>query len=84
MENKEQLIEKAEQTFYKTYNRFPVVFHHGKGVYLYDNENREYLDFGAGIAVMALGYGDEEYTQALKDQADSFSMFLIYFIISCL
>lgn len=70
MENKEQLIEKAEQTFYKTYNRFPVVFHHGKGVYLYDNENREYLDFGAGIAVMALGYGDEEYTQALKDQAD--------------
>ena len=29
---------------------------------------REYLDFGSGIGVMALGYGDEEYKQILKDQ----------------
>ena len=65
-----KLIDKAEQILYKTYNRFPVFFDHGKGVRLYDNEGKEYLDFGAGIAVMGLGYGDEEYTEAVKAQLD--------------
>ncbi len=67
---KKQAIEKAEQVLYKTYNRFPVIFDHGKGVHLYDSEGNEYLDFGAGIAVMGLGYGDPEFTEALKKQAD--------------
>lgn len=61
-------IDRAEHAFYKTYNRFPVVFDHGEGVNLYDNQGNEYLDFGAGIAVMALGYGDEEYTKAVEKQ----------------
>ena len=65
-----KLINRAEHVLYKTYNRFPVVFDHGKGVRLYDNEDAEYLDFGAGIAVMALGYGDEAYTQAVKAQLE--------------
>lgn len=68
MENKE--IEKAEGLFYKTYNRFPVVFDHGEGVKLYDREGKEYLDFGAGIAVMGLGYNDTEYNTAVKAQMD--------------
>lgn len=63
-----QLMERAEQALYKVYNRFPVVFDHGEGVKLYDTEGNEYLDFGAGIAVMALGYGDEEYTKAVEEQ----------------
>ena len=62
-------IEKAEQILYKTYNRFPVIFDHGKGVFLYDTEGKEYLDFGAGIAVCGLGYNDPEYTAALENQA---------------
>ena len=61
-------IDRAEHAFYKTYNRLPVVFDHGEGVNLYDNQGNEYLDFGAGIAVMALGYGDEEYTKAVEKQ----------------
>ncbi|HJC05896.1 MAG TPA: aspartate aminotransferase family protein [Candidatus Enterocloster excrementipullorum] len=65
-----EMMERAEHVLYKTYNRFPVVFDHGKGVRLYDTEGQEYLDFGAGIAVMGLGYGDEEYTQAVKEQLD--------------
>lgn len=68
MAEKELLINRAEHTLYKTYNRFPVVFDHGKGVHLYDSEGNEYLDFGAGIAVMGLGYGDEEYTEAVEAQ----------------
>ncbi len=68
--NKQQIIDEAEHTLYKTYNRYPVVFDHGKGVHLYDSDGQEYLDFGAGIAVMGLGYDDEEYKEALKDQID--------------
>lgn len=62
------LMDRAEHAFYKTYNRFPVVFDHGRGVRLYDAQGREYLDFGAGIGVMGLGYGDEEYTKAVETQ----------------
>lgn len=52
-------MNRAEQVIMKTYNRFPVVFEKGKGVYLYDTEGKKYLDFAAGIAVFALGYGNE-------------------------
>lgn len=40
------------------------------GVNLYDTDGKEYLDFGAGIAVFALGYGNREYNDALKAQID--------------
>lgn len=66
----EKMIDRAEHVLYKTYNRFPVVFDHGKGITLWDTEGKEYLDFGAGIAVMGLGYCDEEYTNAVKAQMD--------------
>lgn len=65
---KEQAIQKGEQVFYKTYNRFPVIFDHGDGVSLYDSEGNEYLDFGAGIAVMGLGYNDPEYNLEMETQ----------------
>ena len=50
-----QYMETAEKSLLHTYNRFPVVFDHGKGVYLYDTKDNEYLDFAAGIAVNSLG-----------------------------
>ncbi len=60
----------AEQVILHTYNRFPVVFDHADGVYLYDTEGKEYLDFASGIGVMALGYNNAEYNEAIKAQAD--------------
>ncbi|KAK9458783.1 pyridoxal phosphate-dependent transferase [Lipomyces oligophaga] len=51
-----------------TYARPSIVFTHGKGSYLYDLENRKYLDFTAGIAVSAIGHADEEYAELLRDQ----------------
>lgn len=65
-----EIMEKAENYVLYTYNRYPVVLDHGKGVRLYDVEGKEYLDFAAGIAVFALGYGNETYNQTLKDQID--------------
>ena len=65
-----EYMERTEQVVLHTYNRFPVVFEKGEGVHLYDTEGKEYLDFGAGIAVFALGYHYADYDQALKDQID--------------
>lgn len=52
-----------------TYARAEVVFSHGQGLYLYDTEDKRYLDFAAGIAVMALGHSDEIWLQAINEQA---------------
>ena len=65
-----QIINKAESAILHTYNRFQVVFDRGEGVYLYDTDGKQYLDFASGIGVQSLGYGNEEYKQALKDQID--------------
>ena len=60
----------AEESILHTYNRFPVMFDHGEGCYLYDTEGKKYLDFAAGIAVNALGYHYPGYDEALKAQID--------------
>lgn len=59
-----------EQTYIlQTYPRPDFVLDRGEGVYLYDTEGNRYLDFVAGIAVNALGYGDPEIAQAMAEQA---------------
>lgn len=63
-------MERAENVVLHTYNRFPVVLENGDGVRLYDVDGKEYLDFAAGIAVFALGYNNQAYNRALKDQID--------------
>ena len=70
MSKMNQKMEAAEKVLLHTYNRSSVVFDHGKGVYLYDTDGKEYLDFAAGIAVCSLGYGNETYTNAVKNQVD--------------
>ena len=69
--SREAYIKEAEQDMLHTYNRYGVVLEKGKGVYLFDTEGKKYLDFAAGIAVCALGYGNEEYGEALKKQVDN-------------
>ena len=68
--NKQDYINGAEAALLHTYNRFPLVLEKGEGVYLYDTDGKKYLDFAAGIAVCAFGYGKKEYNEALKAQID--------------
>lgn len=68
--NSEQQIKLAEESLLHVYNRFPLVLDKGDGVYLYDTDGNKYLDFAAGIAVMAFGYNNKEYNDALKEQID--------------
>lgn len=63
-------IDEADKILMHTYNRHGIVLDRGEGMYLYDIEGNRYLDFGAGIAVFALGYKDKEYNEALKNQVD--------------
>lgn len=52
-----------------TYGRQPVAFTHGKGIRLYDENGREYLDAMAGVAVNTLGHGHPDLVQAVSRQA---------------
>lgn len=63
-------IQAAEENLIHVYNRFPIALDHGEGMYLYDTEGKEYLDFAAGFAVCGLGYGNRELNEALKAQID--------------
>jgi acetylornithine/succinyldiaminopimelate/putrescine aminotransferase len=51
-----------------TYARPPPVFVRGKGAYLWDMEDRKYLDFTSGIAVNSLGHCDPEFSKIIADQ----------------
>lgn len=62
--------QEIDEKLVHTYNRFPVTFDHGEGVYLYDENGKKYLDFAAGIAVSSLGYGNQELIDAMKCQMD--------------
>lgn len=63
-------IDESEQYLIHSYNRYPIVLDHGEGVYLYDTTGKRYLDFGGGIAVCALGYSNDSFKKALKEQID--------------
>lgn len=54
-----------------TYARAPIVLLSGKGCKLYDVEGKEYLDMTSGIAVNALGHGDEDWVNAVTEQANT-------------
>ncbi len=53
-----------------TYNRYPVAFERGEGARLYATDGREFIDFGAGIAVNSFGHANPHLVDALKAQAE--------------
>ena len=64
-----QEIKRLDEKYYaETFSRFPVAFVGGKGATLVDTEGKEYVDFGAGIAVNIFGVNDEEWKQAVITQ----------------
>lgn len=75
----QEYIAQAERDLLHTYNRYPIVFDRGEGVYLYDKEGKKYLDFFSGIGVNALGYHYKDYDEALKEQIDKLLHISNYF-----
>lgn len=53
-----------------TYARTDVMFDRGEGAWLFTADGRRFLDFGAGVAVTALGHAHPHLVAALKAQAE--------------
>lgn len=71
MEQLSTLKQIEQQCLMNTYARQPVVFTRGEGVYLYDTDDRRYLDMLAGIAVCGLGHAHPAITEAIHAGADT-------------
>lgn len=62
-------IQNEQNHIAQTYARPPFVLTHGDGMVVYDADGKPYLDFVAGIAVMALGHSDAGVTEIIQQQA---------------
>ncbi|WP_418263312.1 aspartate aminotransferase family protein [Flavobacterium faecale] len=51
---------------------------HAKGSYIYDTNNKKYLDFVAGVSACTLGHQPQRVNQAIKDQLDKYSHVMVY------
>jgi len=60
--------EKDQKYVAATYARFPVEIVSGKGALWYDENGKEYIDMGSGIAVNALGASDDGWVKAVSEQ----------------
>lgn len=69
MKTFEQIAELERQYLLGTYNRYPVVLTRGKGVFLYDLDDRRYLDFVSGLGVNALGHAHPRIVKTIREQA---------------
>ncbi len=64
-----EVIQRSKEFLLQNYARADVVFERGEGVYLVDAEGERYLDCVSGLAVNALGYGDADVLEALREQS---------------
>jgi acetylornithine/N-succinyldiaminopimelate aminotransferase len=69
MKTFEQMVELEKRYLLGTYNRYPIALTRGKGVFLYDLEDRRYLDFVSGLGVNALGHGHPRIVKTIREQA---------------
>ena len=67
--NFEELQALDQQYVMQTYGRFPAALDHGKGATLWDVAGKEYIDFASGIGVNSVGYGNEAWQAAIREQA---------------
>jgi predicted acetylornithine/succinylornithine family transaminase len=69
MKTFEQIADLEKRYLLGTYNRYPVVFTRGKGVFLYDLDDKRYLDFVSGLGVNAFGHAHPRIVKTIREQA---------------
>ena len=62
------IIEKDKEFIAGTYARFNLCLKSGKGSLVYDENGKEYIDLGTGIAVNSFGIADDEWVKAVTSQ----------------
>ena len=55
----EKLVALGRAYYVPCYKQRPIILDRAKGSRIWDLDGKDYIDFGAGIAVCALGYGDK-------------------------
>lgn len=65
----EELLALGRDVLLPVYRQREMILERGQGARVWDSEGREYVDFGAGIAVCSLGHCNPELTAALVEQA---------------
>ena len=67
----EEIVEMDEKHFMNVYSgRYPLYVEKAEGIKIYSKDGKVYRDFLAGIGVNALGYSNQRFKAALKDQID--------------
>lgn len=66
------LFEKENEYLMNTYTALPIEISYGKGSYLFDTNNKKYIDFTSGIGVNSLGYNNELWKKEIISQLNSF------------
>jgi acetylornithine/N-succinyldiaminopimelate aminotransferase len=64
-----EIVEREHKFLLQTYNRYPVAFERGKGVFLFDLEGKRYLDLVSGLGVNALGHAHPRIVRTIREQA---------------
>lgn len=73
--NRELFLHHQAQT-----TRFPLLleFERAEGIYLYDTQNRPFIDLISGISVSSLGHGNARVKDAIKNQVDKYMHLMVY------
>ncbi len=80
MQKLKNIFEKEEELLLQTYKRIPIKISHGKDVYLFSEDGKRYLDFFSGLAVNALGYGNEKVINSIKKQLEKYIHLSNYYV----
>ncbi len=64
------VLRDVSQHLMNTYKRSDIIFTHGRGCYVFDQNGKKYLDFLGGIAVNALGYSYPDLVKTIRREAD--------------
>ncbi|TGL59567.1 aspartate aminotransferase family protein [Leptospira sarikeiensis] len=65
-----QTKELSDKYLLDLFNRYPVAFRYGVNELLFDQNNKQYIDFLAGVAVTNLGHSDPDIIEAIRNQID--------------
>lgn len=65
------IVDLGQRHIINNYGRFPIALIKGKGAYVWDADNKQYLDFVGGIAATSLGHCNESLVQVLTEQAQT-------------
>jgi acetylornithine/N-succinyldiaminopimelate aminotransferase len=69
MKTFERIVDLEKSYLLGTYSRYPIVLTRGKGVFLYDLDDKRYLDFVSGLGVNALGHSHPRIVKTIREQA---------------